>query len=397
MGAGNVSLTLTNFRLWSLCFSLLCCLSRLALVLSCPLSVSVCCITATHCYNTLLQHIVTTHYYCSAFLSKAGPAWIARSAVYCVVVCCSMLQCDAVCCSVLQSVAVYRSVLQFVAVFCSVSQCVTYCCGALQCVAVCCSVLQCADLACVAIINCNTVLHTATHFFFHCNTILLTATYFSSTWGSVLLILIFSRAFSLSLFLSLSLSLSVSVSSSLSLPLSPLHYLSCAFALVCPSISVSLYLCLSISLSLCLSFTHSLFSLSLYLSLPKVLATAYAGVATICTGPHSQKKKIFWDETFFFFHILKKSHLKSLKHTRKYHFFLQTAQVRTLEKNLSSKALYTKSKILLSFTICTGHNPHNSQKNHPSETRNIKNLKVSLHSRSAQVAIFNYISVTLWI
>jgi len=97
--------------------------------------------------------------------------------LWCVAVCCSVLQCVAVrcsalqcvkdtfksddiifikhrkacvhirrkkrlCCSVLQCVAVCCGVLQCVAMCCSVSQCVAVRCSVLQCVAVCCSVLK---------------------------------------------------------------------------------------------------------------------------------------------------------------------------------------------------------------------------------------------------------------
>jgi len=49
-----------------------------------------------------------------------------------------VLFCVAVCCSVLQRVAACYSVLQ----------CVAVCCSLLRCVAVCCSVLQCVAVAC---------------------------------------------------------------------------------------------------------------------------------------------------------------------------------------------------------------------------------------------------------
>ena len=92
-----------------------------------------------------------------------------RRRLYCVAVCCSVLQCVAACCSVLQRVVVCCSVLQFVAVRCSVLQrvavvavyhiidsplhrrmlyCVAVCCSVLQCVAVCCVMLQCVEACC---------------------------------------------------------------------------------------------------------------------------------------------------------------------------------------------------------------------------------------------------------
>jgi len=96
-----------------------------------------------------------------------------RSWVWCVAVCCSVLQCVAVCgsvfcCSVLQSrfdCRVFGEVqklricqkvdaLQCVAVCCSVLQCVAVCCSVLKRVAVCCSVLQCVAVCC-------SVLHSA--------------------------------------------------------------------------------------------------------------------------------------------------------------------------------------------------------------------------------------------
>ena len=58
--------------------------------------------------------------------------------LWCVAVCCSVLQCVAGCCSVLQCVAVC----------CRVLQCVAVCCSALQRIAVCCSVLQCVAVYC---------------------------------------------------------------------------------------------------------------------------------------------------------------------------------------------------------------------------------------------------------
>ena len=77
-------------------------------------------------------------------------------AVCCVVTCvckrlsiCIVLQCAEVCCSMLQYVAVCCSVLQCVAEFCSVLQCVAECCSVLQCVAVCCVVTHgCPNLSC---------------------------------------------------------------------------------------------------------------------------------------------------------------------------------------------------------------------------------------------------------
>ena len=145
----------------------------------------------------------------------AGVAARMVAALWCVVVCCSVLQCVAVCCSVLQCAAVSYNgavgrsgsshsgsttvccsvlqsvalccivlqwgccgqdwqlawlqcygVLQCVAVCCSVLQCVAVlwcvavCCSVLQCVAVCCSVLQCYGvLRCAAV--CYSVLHCA--------------------------------------------------------------------------------------------------------------------------------------------------------------------------------------------------------------------------------------------
>jgi len=72
-------------------------------------------------------------------------------ALWCIAVCCSVLQGVAVCCKVLQGVAECRSVLQCVAVCCSVVtdihrfQGALVYCSVLQCVAVCCSVLQCCS------------------------------------------------------------------------------------------------------------------------------------------------------------------------------------------------------------------------------------------------------------
>jgi hypothetical protein len=65
-----------------------------------------------------------------------------RSALLCVVVCCSALQCVAVRCSALRCVAVRCSALQCVAVRCSALQCVSVCCSVLQCVAVCCNAMS---------------------------------------------------------------------------------------------------------------------------------------------------------------------------------------------------------------------------------------------------------------
>ena len=65
--------------------------------------------------------------------------------LYCVEVCCRVLQGVVVCCSVVQCVAVCYSVLRCVAVcYCIIRgsiKCVAGCCSVLQCVAVCCSVL----------------------------------------------------------------------------------------------------------------------------------------------------------------------------------------------------------------------------------------------------------------
>jgi len=50
--------------------------------------------------------------------------------LFCVVVCCSVLQCVAVCCNAMQMTRVHDNLLGVV-VFCSVVQCVAVCCSAL--------------------------------------------------------------------------------------------------------------------------------------------------------------------------------------------------------------------------------------------------------------------------
>jgi len=63
--------------------------------------------------------------------------------VFCVAVCCSVLNCTAMCYSVLQCLAVSCSVLQCLEVYCTVLQRGAVRRSGFQCVAVCCNVLQC--------------------------------------------------------------------------------------------------------------------------------------------------------------------------------------------------------------------------------------------------------------
>jgi len=79
-----------------------------------------------------------------------------RSALYCVAVCCSVLQCVAVW---LQCAAVCCSVF---AVCCSVLQCAAVCCSVLQCAAMCCNVLQCTMLQPIRLLHRNSEVEEAT-------------------------------------------------------------------------------------------------------------------------------------------------------------------------------------------------------------------------------------------
>jgi len=112
------------------------CVAGAAVCLSVLYCVAVCC--------SVLQFI-ERRLACHELQHAPGRVLQLRVAVcVAVYVCCSVLQCA--CCSVcvLQSrVAVCCSVLQCAAARCSVLQCVAVCCSALQCTAACCSVLQC--------------------------------------------------------------------------------------------------------------------------------------------------------------------------------------------------------------------------------------------------------------
>jgi len=76
-------------------------------------------------------------------------------AMWCIAVCCSVLQCYVLQCVAVFCSVVYCSVLQRVAACCSKLKC-----GVLQCVVVCCSVVCCSVLQCIAV--CCRVLHVFT-------------------------------------------------------------------------------------------------------------------------------------------------------------------------------------------------------------------------------------------
>ena len=99
-------------------------------------------------------------------------------AVYCVVVCCRVLQRVIVCCSVCKWAGHPRSGLCVTSMpdattydCCSVLQCVAVCCSLLQSVAVCCSVLQCVAVEdeCTSTLNEASHFNTLQHITTHCN------------------------------------------------------------------------------------------------------------------------------------------------------------------------------------------------------------------------------------